>query len=172
MKTTNPFTAAQEDVSIAYAMQLAAARGVNFQFNSKDFIAIDGNIEFYETPLRVQLKATTQTTYWNNTFSYYLEENWLRKWRGFCVPTVLILTTINPASGIAKSLGPMMHHNQDDFTADLRGYWIRVDGIAKDHDFSVQKGLSVTFNSTHRIDQNSIDTWHSIAMEPFTGGSV
>lgn len=62
-KLSNPIEAAKEDLSVGYITQLAADSGAAFQEHRKDFIGVDGQVDFLEAPLRVQLKSTTQVQY-------------------------------------------------------------------------------------------------------------
>lgn len=164
---TNPFNAVKEDFSLSYITQLTADSGVSYEEDRKDYIAVDGQVNFAEIPLRIQLKSTVQPTKWAPSFTYYLEEDWLRKWCNSKIPVVLVLLVIDCKTDTNGERLPFISHDTDDYKINGRGYWIRVDDLAKAHDFKTTKGLSITLNSTHRIGSKTVLDWHKVAMSIF-----
>ncbi|OUJ22366.1 DUF4365 domain-containing protein [Corynebacterium kefirresidentii] len=165
--TTNPPSAAKEDLSVAYMMQLAANHGVNFSKRDKDFIAIDGSVEFAEADLRIQLKTTAEEKYWNDSFSYYLEPKWLKKWSQNLSPTMLVILTVNSPLDDKSAHTPFFEINEDNYLVRGRAYWIRVDDIAQEHVKNSEKGKTVSLNQSNRIDDTTLNHWHEILLENF-----
>lgn len=172
LKETNPLDAVKEDLSVSYITQLTADAGVNFQEHRKDYMGVDGAVEFFEAPLRIQLKSTTQSEMWADSFEFYLREGWLEKWKHSLVPVVLVLLVINSKTDTNGARLPFVKHGCDDYQVNGRGYWVRVDELAKNHDFEKSKGLSITLNSTHRIDEQSVIEWYELATSMFREGSA
>ena len=59
-------TARTEEFSIAFLSQVCAQEGFEFVRWNQDYQAVDGDIKFRETDLRVQLKSTVQDRFWND----------------------------------------------------------------------------------------------------------
>src|SRR4051812_2064570 len=79
---------------VAYVRKVCAHAHIGFDETSpdEDVLALDGQINFSATPVRVQIKTTTQ---WSLTSArgellLPIQADWARKWRAQINPTFLI----------------------------------------------------------------------------------
>lgn len=157
-------TARSEEFSAAYVAQVCAQDGFQFITHRQDYQAIDGDIVFRETNLRVQLKSTTQEKYWKDNFSFPLYKEWLEKWAVSKIPVILVLVVINSPDG------KWANHDNDLLSFPVRGYWTRVDEFAKNNLYMEAQSKVVSLGTEDRVTSHSIRDWHDVAMSAFGGG--
>ena len=156
-------TARTEEFSIAFLSQVCAQEGFEFVRWNQDYQAVDGDIKFRETDLRVQLKSTVQDRFWNDEFSFSLQKEWLVKWSESKIPVILVLVVLNSPDGKWAT------HAADSTSFPARGYWKRVDEFARKHVDMRAQSKSVRFSIADRITSDSVTIWHKVAMSPFGG---
>lgn len=115
-------------VGVNYVCAIVAQAGLpNPEFKSgEDHLAVDLNVEFPSSPVRVQVKAGTRSPNRNGSITVPLEAKWRKKWSISKIPVYLVYVRLErsrPDEWIDHSDGvhTLVH---------AHAHWVRVNGVS------------------------------------------
>ena len=145
---------------VTYLRNVCAQAGVGFEETppGEDVLAVDCEVKFAESSVRVQVKCTSRLTIKGLTKSVDLDKVWRLKWSQSIIP-VYILIVIVPTNS-----STWLEHTDEGTMHKTAAFWARVDfGMVK---------RSIKIPKSQRLTADTMKVWHEDLLAPFTSKDV
>jgi hypothetical protein len=112
----------------------------------EDHLAVDMNVEFPASPVRVQVKCGTITPNRSGFIRVPLEAGWRQKWAASKIPVYLVYVRL-------EQRHPLSWINHDDDLSTIvhaHAHWVRVNGVS---------GSSVSVPLSNRLSMATFELW-------------
>jgi hypothetical protein len=134
---------------VAHFRALCSQAGLGFAETSpdEDTLAVDGEVQFDEASVRVQIKCTAQFKIRGNSASWPSEVHWRDAWSRSAVPVYFVLVLLDVSDRclwLAHSSAGTMHH--------AAAFWVRV-GREKD------AARTIVVDKSQRLTTATFSTW-------------
>ena len=120
----------------------------------EDVLAIDAEVSFPESPVRVQIKCTSSLKIAGRTASWKLEEQWVKKWNASKIPAYFVLVLVPPEIDTW-----LLHSGRGTNMHQTAAYWQRVD--LSDH------SSTLSIPKRQRLTVESFAQWHQDVLSVF-----
>lgn len=158
-----PLTAIQRQARYGVVYMRALAGQVGCLFNEtapgEDVLAIDCQVEFRESIVRVQVKTTYQYAIDGDEdhFSYTASDHWIDSWADSHVPVYFVVVVLPDDSGAWLD-----HHDAGTQMHRTAAYWVRIDAAA------LRESPTIRVPRSQRVTADTLSTWHDDLVGGFT----
>ena len=141
---------------VTYLRNICAQAGVGFEETSpgEDVLAVDCEVQFAESSVRVQVKCTSGLTIKGKTKSVDLDADWIQKWK-LSINPVYIVIVIVPRDSTA-----WIEHSDEGTMHKTAAFWARVDFGAT--------APSISIPRDQRLTVDTMKVWHGDLLKPFS----
>lgn len=113
----------------------------------EDHLAVDLNVEFPASPVRVQVKCGTRKANRSGSISVPLNAKWRARWAQSKIPVYLVYVCLE-----RNTPGEWIDHCDDTRTVmHAHAHWLRVNGVS---------GASVSVPLANRLSASTFATWN------------
>lgn len=125
--------------------------------SGEDHLAVDLNVEFPVSPVRVQVKCGGRKANKSGSISVPLDAKWRSKWAQCQIPVYLVYVCLERTSP-----GDWIDHSDDAQTVlHAHAHWVRVNGVS---------AASVSIPIANRLSIDTFSTWNDDAEACFGKG--
>lgn len=136
-------------VGVNYVCSVVAQAALpNPEFKSgEDHLAVDLNVEFPASPVRVQVKCGTRSPNKSGSISVPLDAKWRVKWSQSKIPVYLVYVRLE-----REQPKDWIRHDSDAHTlVHAHAHWVRVNGVS---------GASVSVPLSNRLSIDTFAAWN------------
>jgi hypothetical protein len=142
---------------VAYLRSVCAQAGVGMTETSpdEDVLAVDCSIEFFEAPVRVQVKCTSQFAITGRSASWSLDPAWTQVWAKAKVPVYFVLVIVG------KDYDSWLEHDVDGTVHRAAAFWRRL--------VPGELGTRLEIPKSQRLSAETLQHWRRDMLAQFTG---
>jgi hypothetical protein len=154
-------TRAKARFGVAYVRAVCSQAGVGFAETSpdEDVLAVDGDVQFSEASVRIQVKCSGQFKInGGSTATWQAEPHWREMWRNSIHPVYFVLVIVDP-----DEQQNWLDHRDDGTLHRAAAFWVRVDGLMENQNITVPKH--------QRLTASTLGVWKAELLSGYTGST-